>query len=122
VWIIPIALNMTAMRYLTVETLMMFRSVTIVLVALGDYALLGNKLDTRQMVACLIISMGGVIYASNDISFHFVGYMWGLGYSAAMLVNSIYTKFAFNQNKSMSTWEKSFLNNLLATPVMLVCI
>ena len=122
VWIIPIALNMAAMRYLTVETLMMFRSITIVLVAMGDYAILGNSLARRQQVACVVISVGGIIYASNDISFHFVGYLWGVSYSFAMLVNSIYTKFAFNQNKSMSTWEKSFLNNLLATPMMLGCM
>lgn len=122
VWIIPIALNMAAMRYLTVETLMMFRSVTIVLVAIGDYAILGNSLSRRQQMACLVISIGGVIYASNDISFNVVGYLWGVSYSFAMLVNSIYTKFAFNQNKSMSTWEKSFLNNLLATPMMMACM
>jgi len=122
VWIVPIALNMAAMRYLTVETLMMFRSVTIVLVAVGDYLVLGNALQPRQQVACAIISVGGIIYASHDISFHLVGYLLGAAYSVAMLVNSIYTKFAFNQNKSMTTWEKSFLNNLVATPVMLVCV
>jgi len=122
VWIIPIALNMAAMRYLTVETLMMFRSITIVLVAVGDYVVLGNSLKSRQKLACVVISVGGIIYASNDISFHFVGYLWGVSYSFAMLVNSIYTKFAFNQNKAMSTWEKSFLNNMLATPIMMGCM
>ena len=122
VWILPIALNMAAMRYLTVETLMMFRSVTIVLVAVGDFLVLGNALEPQQKVACIIISVGGIIYASNDVSFHLVGYLLASAYAVAMLANSIYTKFAFNQNKAMTTWEKSFLNNLLATPLMLVCV
>jgi hypothetical protein len=76
--------------------------VTIVLVATGDYVVLGNKLQTRQveilktsflsnilyeltlaltfencenfyqMVACVVISVGGIIYASNDAKFHLV--------------------------------------------------
>ena len=118
VWIVPIAFNMAAMQYLTVETLMMFRSVTIVLVAMGDYAALGNKLGARQQLACAVISAGGVLYASSDASFHLKGYALGLAYSCSMLVNSIYTKLAFLQNKGMSTWEKAFLNNLVATPLM----
>lgn len=88
VWIIPISLNMAAMKYLSVETLMMFRSLSIVLVAVGDYFFLGTSLPPRQQGACVIISLGGLIYGSNDLSFNLMGYICGAGYSIAMLVNS----------------------------------
>ena len=32
---------------------MMFRSITIVLVAIGDYVVLGNKLNGRQVCVCM---------------------------------------------------------------------
>jgi drug/metabolite transporter (DMT)-like permease len=119
-WIVPILLNMKAVHLVTVETMMMFRSLTIVAVAIGDYFLLKTIINFREGFSCLVISVGGLIYASNDLNFHFEGYVWGAAYSFGMVVNSLYIKHCFNKHKDMSSWEKSFLNNLLATPAVLI--
>ena len=111
---------MKAMRLLTVETMMMFRSIATVAVALGDSLILGSQLSRRQMVACAVISLGGSIYASSDLRFNARGYAWGLAYALSMVVNTIYVKFSFEQNKGMNSWEKTYLNNLLASPVILL--
>jgi drug/metabolite transporter (DMT)-like permease len=121
-WIVPILLNMKAVHLVSVETMMMFRSLTIVAVAIGDYFLLKTTINFREGVSCLVISVGGLIYASNDLNFHFEGYVWGAAYSLGMVVNSLYIKHCFNQHKDMSSWEKSFLNNLLATPAVLMLV
>jgi drug/metabolite transporter (DMT)-like permease len=149
-WMVPILLNMTAMKLLSVETMMMFRSVATVAVAAADFTFLGNRLSTLkarpqtptrsprptpsreigttmsqfkwrlsvQVVACIIISFGGVIYASNDRSYNAEGYLWGAAYGTAMVFNNVYIKYSFNQHPNMNAWEKTFLNNLLATPLI----
>eukprot|EP00960_Hanusia_phi_P008213 235047-Hanusia_phi.AAC.1 len=111
---------MKAMRLLTVETMMMFRAIATVAVALGDRLVLGSQLSSRQMFACAVISLGGSIYASSDLRFNASGYAWGLAYALSMVVNTIYVKFSFERNKEMSSWEKTYLNNLLASPVILL--
>jgi solute carrier family 35 len=118
-WIIPIILNMKAVHLVSVETMMMFRSLTIVAVALGDYFFLQTQFKFREGCSCIIISLGGLLYASTDLNFHYEGYVWGTLYSLGMVVNSLYIKHCFNKHKDMSSWEKSFLNNLLATPAVL---
>lgn len=149
-WMVPILLNMTAMKLLSVETMMMFRSVATVAVAAADFTFLGNRLSTLkarpqtptrsprptpsreigttmsqfkwrlsvQVVACIIISFGGVIYASNDRSYNAEGYLWGAAYGTAMVFNNVYIKYSFNQHPNMNAWEKTFLNNVLATPLI----
>ena len=121
-WIVPIVLNMKAVHLVTVETMMMFRSLTIVSVALGDYFLLRTRISFREGISCLVISLGGLLYASNDLNFHYEGYAWGAAYSLGMVINSLYIKHCFNKFKEMSSWEKSFLNNLLATPAILAIV
>jgi len=117
-WIVPILLNMTAMKLLSVETMMMFRSVATVAVAAADYSFLGTRLTTIKVTACLIISAGGMIYASNDRTYNAEGYVWGAAYGAAMVFNNVYIKHSFNQHKDKNAWEKTLLNNLLATPLI----
>ena len=118
-WVVPIVFNMKAVQLLTVETVMMFRSLTIVIVAIGDRLFLKTKMDARSVISCLMISLGGVVYASNDLNFHYRGYLMGCLYAASMVVNSLYIKYCFNQHHEMNSWEKTFLNNLLSTPAVL---
>jgi drug/metabolite transporter (DMT)-like permease len=118
-WIVPIVLNMKAIQLLTVETVMMFRSLAIVIVAVGDVVLLKTKISARSIVSCIMISLGGVIYASNDLNFHFWGYIMGGLYAISMVVNSLYIKYCFNQHQEMNSWEKTFLNNFVSTPVVI---
>lgn len=118
-WVVPILLNMKAMRLVSVETMMMFRSVATVAVAAGDTLLLGTELSPRKLFSCVVISLGGLIYAQNDLQFDLAGYIWGGCYALSMVVNTVYIKHSFNQLKDMGAWEKTFLNNLLATPLVL---
>ena len=118
-WIVPIVLNMKAMQLLTVETVMMFRSLAIVIVAIGDVLLLKSAISARSIVSCIMISLGGIVYASNDLNFHIWGYVFGGLYAVSMVVNSLYIKYCFNQHQEMNSWEKTFLNNFLSTPVVI---
>jgi drug/metabolite transporter (DMT)-like permease len=98
---------------------MMFRSLTIVVVAAGDFILLKTEITTRSIISCLMISLGGLVYASNDLNFHLEGYFIGTLYSLSMVVNSLYIKYCFNKHQDMNSWEKAFLNNILSTPAVI---
>jgi drug/metabolite transporter (DMT)-like permease len=110
---------MKAIQLLSVETVMMFRSLTIVIVAAGDFMFLKSKITTRSIISCLMISLGGLVYASNDLNFHLEGYIIGALYSFSMVVNSLYIKYCFNKHQEMNSWEKAFLNNILSTPAVI---
>lgn len=58
-------------------------------------------------MACLIISVGGLLYSWNDQHYHLEGYTWGLLYSASMVFNSLYVKHAFNQHNELNGDLKS---------------
>ncbi len=62
-WVVPILFNMNAVQLVAVETMMMFRSITVVIVAWGDWLFLGTKISWREFLSCVIISCGGVMYA-----------------------------------------------------------
>lgn len=55
-----------------------------------------------QIMACFIISVGGLLYSWNDQHFHLEGYTWGILYSASMVFNSLYVKHAFNQHNELN--------------------
>mmetsp|Transcript_816 Transcript_816/g.1878 ORF Transcript_816/g.1878 Transcript_816/m.1878 type:complete len:316 (+) Transcript_816:344-1291(+) len=118
-WVVPILFNMNAVSKVTVETMMMFRSITVVAVAVGDSLFLGSRQGVRQIIACAVISAGGISYAWNDLHFDLEGYTWGLMYSVSMIVNSLYVKSAFEKHKDLSVWTKTYLNNALGTPIVI---
>jgi GDP-mannose transporter len=66
-WVIPILLNMNAIHLVAVETMMMFRSITVVVVAWGDWMFLGSRMCWREFLSCAIISCGGIMYAVGDL-------------------------------------------------------
>lgn len=114
-WVVPILLNMKAMRLVSVETMMMFRSVATVAVAAGDTLLLGTELSPRKLFSCVVISLGGLIYAQNDLQFDLAGYIWGGCYALSMVVNTVYIKHSFNQLKDMGIIRPLVLHSPRAT-------
>lgn len=118
VWLLPILCNMRALQLLNVETVMVFRTMTVLGVASGDVFLLKNSMNLVPFVGLLTITMGGILYGAYDISYNREGYIWASMYWFTMVANSLYIKMVFNVSSDMSTWEKSFLNNLLTVPVL----
>lgn len=53
-----------ALKYLTIDTLYMATSVTFILVILGGYLFLNEKLNQNQIIGSLIIIIGVFIYNS----------------------------------------------------------
>ena len=119
VFVMPLAFNMMAVKYMSVESVMVFRAISTVFVACGDCVCLGSRITTRQGIGCAIVTFGGLLYACNDMQFSVAAYIWGVMYSISIIVNNIYIKYAFNKIPEKTNWEKTTYNNLLATPMLL---
>ena len=122
VWLGPLLLNLQAMKYLTVEAVMMFRSISVIIVALGDLFIFKTSLTLLQIFACLVITTGGFVYASYDLHFHFEGYLWGFSYTIGMVLNSLYLKYLFNQYSEFIVWTKTFINNFMSFVILVIYI
>ena len=120
VWLLPILCNMNALQHLNIETVMLFRTMTCLGVALGDSIFLKTTVTPVSMFGLLVITLGGIVYGTYDVHYNWEGYMWSFAYWASMVFNGLYIKVVFNQKIKMSTWEKSFLSNLMTVPILAV--
>ena len=111
----PLVFNMQAMKYVGVETIMAFRASTTVLVALMDYFFLKSNLKEHQYFACAMICFGGCVYAANDSSICHAGLLWGSLYAGSLVLSTTYIKFLFTQESDIGAFEKTTLNNLTSS-------
>lgn len=119
-WVLPILCNMKALQLLSVETVLVFRTMTVLGVSFGDRMLLGNKIDMLSFIGLCTITAGGLTYGYYDVSYNEQGYFWAFMYWATMVANALYIKNVFNSSQQMSTWEKSFLMNAMIVPLLTV--
>ena len=98
---------------------MIFRSSTTIMVAISDSLILKTNITLRQMIACGIIFLGSWLFAVNGMGIPVQGLIWGCLYSFSMVVNTIYIKHFFTQQGDLGPWEKTLLNNLAASPLIL---
>ena len=69
--------NIKVLQYANVETFIVFRSSTPLLISLADYAMLGREFPSRRSLLCLfIILLGAVGYTLTDSNFKLEGYFW----------------------------------------------
>ena len=107
--------NMKCLQYANVETFMVFRFSTPIVVSVADYLFLGRKLPSPRSWACLLALLVGAFgYATTDSSFHVKGYTFCAIWYAIFCVDQIYLKHVINTVKMDSTWGRVFYSNFLA--------
>jgi hypothetical protein len=121
-WLLPMIVSMIALKYLTVETVVVFRTLSTFGVALGDKYFFGKQFSQPALVSMFVTVSGGIVYAISDAHFSGIGYFWGLMYFLATIYNGLYIKLIFTQSVDMSNWEKTYYNNLMALPVTFLLI
>jgi drug/metabolite transporter (DMT)-like permease len=84
--------SLQALPYIAVATTIIFRNISTVLVATGDYFFFSKAFTFQQRVAMGVILCGSVVYAGNDVNYEPIGYFWitlnTLFFSGNMLVES----------------------------------
>lgn len=69
--------NIKTLQYANVETFIVFRASTPIIVSVCDYLFLGRELPSaRSWLSLLGLVIGAFVYVITDSSFHVTGYYW----------------------------------------------
>jgi GDP-mannose transporter len=108
--------NMKSLQYANVETFMVFRFSTPLVVSIADYMFLGRKLPCPRSWACLFaLLVGAVGYALTDSAFEVKGYTFCAVWYCIFCLDQIYLKHITNTVKMQSNWGRVFYSNFLAS-------
>ena len=110
-WALPLAFSMQTLRYINPETVVMFRTFTLIGVSAGDFLFFGKVFIFHELLSLVFICLGGLLYVMSDLQYDAAGYFWGALYCLTMTVSLLVVKAAFNANKSIGVWEKTFYLN-----------
>lgn len=92
--------NVKTLQYANVETFIVFRSSTPILIALMDYCFLGRALpNARSWAALLAIVVGALAYVYTDSNFEVRAYGWVMAWYVVFAFDQIYIKFAVDSVK-----------------------
>lgn len=116
--------SLKALPLVAIATVVAFRNMCTVVIALIDYAFFGNKFSQEQMAALALTTFGMIVYASQDINFDAVGYLWLVGNSLATIINTFWNKFYIThytkELKIQTSYGVSFIQQVETIPIMLV--
>jgi len=112
--------NIKVLQYSNVDTFIVFRASTPLLISVADYLFLGRELPSLRSVLALIgLLIGTVGYVVSDKNFEVKGYMWLAVWYVIFAADQIYIKYAVT-SVTLSNWGRVFYTNLLATIPLLI--
>lgn len=106
--------NIKALEYSNVETVIVFQTLTSLVIAYGDYKYLKTgKPSSKVMISLGIIIFGALCYVFTDSEFKMETYFWVFMYFFAKTLDMLYTKHIVD-TVPMTSWGRSFYNNFLS--------
>ena len=115
--------NMKTLQYANIETFVVFRSSTPLIISLLDWAVLGRALPSlRSWISLFFILLGAIGYVLTDSNFEVRGYFWVCVWFAVFTFDQVYIKYACDTVK-MNNWGRVYYTNLLSClPVSVLLI
>ena len=110
------------MRYLSIPLFTVFKNMTNLLIAYGDYHFFGNKV-TRGVAACFgLMLVGSVLSAATDLEYSAAGYAWVALNCCLQAGYVLYMRKAKRDTK-LNEWGMALYNNTLTVAIMgLACL
>ena len=113
--------NIKTLQYANVETFIVFRASTPLLLSVCDWLFLGRELPSRRSWAALVvIVLGAGGYVRNDSWFDPNGYFWVGVWYANFCFDQIYIKHVCDSVKMDSNWGRVYYTNLLSSCPLLL--
>lgn len=114
VFYLAIFTNTNLLRHANVDTFIVFRSCTPLLVALADTAFRKQPIPSKLTFVALLIILGGAVgYVATDSGFNLTAYSWAFAYLVTITTEMVYIKHMVT-NLGLNTWGFVFYNNLLS--------
>mmetsp|Transcript_3540 Transcript_3540/g.10329 ORF Transcript_3540/g.10329 Transcript_3540/m.10329 type:complete len:583 (-) Transcript_3540:6-1754(-) len=106
--------NAKALESANLETVIVFRTLSIFATAYGDFRLLHAKaLDLHSIGSLLLVVLGAVGYMASDKGFQVRNMAWVFAYGFSNAAYPIVTKLVIKSNVSMTSWGRTYYNNLM---------
>lgn len=114
VFLLTIFTNIKILQFCNVETFIVFRASTPLLISIGDFFCLGRELPSMQSWICLCgLLVSAYIYMSTDEGYHVEGYTWVLAWYFVFCVDQLLIKHVVTKVKFESNWSRVYYTNLL---------
>ncbi|XP_043696104.1 GDP-fucose transporter 1-like [Telopea speciosissima] len=114
VFYLAIFTNTNLLRHANVDTFIVFRSLTPLLVAVADTAFRKQPCPSKLTFLSLVIILGGAFgYVATDSAFTLTAYSWAFAYLITITTEMVYIKHMVT-NLGLNTWGFVFYNNLLS--------
>ena len=124
-WVLPMVFSMKALQETTVETMVVFRMVSTIFVAGGEAVVFRKSVSLESGAAIILGIVASGMYAAGDQTSGDSskwGYFWCFMYAGALTVNALYVKKVFDSLPQMGSWEKTFYQNLMGLPLILLIV
>jgi drug/metabolite transporter (DMT)-like permease len=116
--------SLKALPFVAIATVVAFRNMCTVIIALIDYFMFGNKFSQAQLMSLGVTTAGMILYALQDINFNAMGYLWLVGNSVATIINTFWNKFYITyytkELKIQTSYGVSFIQQLETLPIVFV--
>ncbi|CAL9773144.1 unnamed protein product, partial [Musa acuminata subsp. burmannicoides] len=114
VFYLAIFTNTNLLRHANVDTFIVFRSLTPLLVAIADTIFRKQPCPSRLTFLSLVVILGGAVcYVLTDSAFNLTAYSWAIAYLVTITTEMVYIKHMVT-NLGLNTWGFVFYNNLLS--------
>ncbi|PIA65403.1 hypothetical protein AQUCO_00100708v1 [Aquilegia coerulea] len=114
VFYLAIFTNTNLLRHANVDTFIVFRSLTPLLVAIADTAFRKQPCPSKLTFMSLVVILGGAVgYVATDSGFTLTAYSWAVAYLVTITTEMVYIKHMVT-NLGLNTWGFVFYNNLLS--------
>lgn len=114
VFYLAIFTNTNLLKHANVDTFIVFRSSTPILVALADTIFRKQPWPSKYTFVALLLILGGAVgYVSSDSAFNVTAYSWALAYLITITTEMVYIKHIVT-NLGLNTWGFVLYNNLIS--------
>lgn len=114
VFYLAIFTNTNLLRHANVDTFIVFRSLTPLLVAVSDTLFRKQPIPSKFTFASLLIIFAGAVgYVATDSAFTLTAYAWAFAYLVTITSEMVYIKHIVS-NIGLNTWGLVLYNNLLS--------
>ncbi|KAK8597851.1 hypothetical protein V6N13_095247 [Hibiscus sabdariffa] len=114
VFYLAIFTNTNLLLHANVDTFIVFRSLTPLLVAIADTAFRRQPCPSKLTFMSLLVILGGAVgYVATDSAFTLTAYSWAFAYLVTITTEMVYIKHMV-MNLGLNTWGFVLYNNLLS--------
>jgi GDP-mannose transporter len=107
-----------SLSFVSVPIVTIFKNMTNLLTATGDYFIYGQTVTYLTVSSILIMTLGAIMSAVHDLEFNFYGYCWMIANCVITCAYTLYMRFATTSIK-LPKFGMVYYNNVLSVFILI---